>query len=266
MFTFNCPCLIDRHLCYVWSLEGEGGREEEVLVQSEPAATTNLNLDLSALDKSHEMTIERGTVSEVSPQLVIQLGPCGPLENQLIPTSLSLSQARFLSWAAIMHSKDSLKPNIVPFSGEIRDISEESPMVVNKGKGKRSSEEEVDTEGIKIKKMKLESVGKFKQVAKISPIKKIAESKRVRELKKIARDKEGRKKMVIFASGSISPISIPMDTEAEEAGLTMPPPPQESCYSLLGIVMGWRDLQQFRILKRWYVALILTVFFFMKLN
>uniref|UniRef100_A0A2N9FAQ7 Reverse transcriptase domain-containing protein n=1 Tax=Fagus sylvatica TaxID=28930 RepID=A0A2N9FAQ7_FAGSY len=75
--------------------------EDEVLVQSEPAATTNLNLDLLALDKSLEMTIERG-------------------------------KARFLSWAAIMHPKDSLKPNIVPFSGEIRDISEESPMVVDR--------------------------------------------------------------------------------------------------------------------------------------
>ncbi len=74
--------------------------------------------------------------------------------------------------------------------------------------------------------MKLESVRKFKQVAKISPIRKIAESKRVRELEKIARDKEGRKKMAMFASGSISLISIPTDTEPEGADLTMPPPPQ----------------------------------------
>ena len=74
-----------------------------------------------------------------------------------------------------MHSKDSLKPNIVPFSGEIRDISEESPMVIDKGKGKRSFEEEVETEGKLIKKMKLEPMGKFKQVSKTSPIRKIAE-------------------------------------------------------------------------------------------
>ena len=201
--------------------------EDEVLVQSEPAATTNLNLDLPALDKSLEMTIEKGKVSEASPQLVIQLGPCGPLENQIVPMSLSLSQARFLSWATIMHSKDSLKPNIVPFFGEIRDISEESPMVVDRGKGKRSFEEKVETEGKLNKKMKLEPVGKFKQVAKTSPIRKITESKRVRELKKIARDKEGRKKMAMFTNGSISPISTPTDNEAEEAGLTMPHP--ESC-------------------------------------
>jgi hypothetical protein len=208
--------------------------EDEVLVQSEPTATTNLNLDLLALDKSLEMTIARGKVSEASPQLVIQLGPCGPLENQLVPMGLSLSQARFLSWAAIMHPKDSLKPNIVPFSGEIRDISEESPMVVDRGKGKRSFEEKVETEGKLNKKMKLEPVGKFKQVAKTSPIRKIAESKRVRELKKIARDKEGRKKIAMFASGSISPISIPTDTEAEEAGLTMPPPPPR-----IMLVLAW---------------------------
>ena len=149
--------------------------EDEVLVQSELAAITNLNLDLSALDKSLKMTIEKGKVIEASPQLVIQLDPCGPLENQIVLMGFSLSQARFLSWAAIMHSKDSIKPNIVPFSGEIRDISEESPMVIDKGKGKRSFEEEVETEGKLIKKMKLEPMGKFKQVSKTSPIRKIAE-------------------------------------------------------------------------------------------
>uniref|UniRef100_A0A2N9G9R7 Reverse transcriptase domain-containing protein n=1 Tax=Fagus sylvatica TaxID=28930 RepID=A0A2N9G9R7_FAGSY len=63
---------------------------------------------------------------EVTPQLVVRLGPCGPVQNQLTPMGFSLTQARFLAWASVMHSKDMTKPNTKPHNVIVRDLEESS--------------------------------------------------------------------------------------------------------------------------------------------
>ena len=48
--------------------------------------------------------------SVISPQLVISFGPVGPIEKQIVPVGLSLTQAHFMAWPSVIHADDLLKP------------------------------------------------------------------------------------------------------------------------------------------------------------
>jgi hypothetical protein len=197
--------------------------EFEDLVPLEPNSPSDFhNSQLDTVESIPSIFVPE-TTTNITPHLIIQLGPCGPLEKQLVPVGFSLTQARFLSWAAIMHADEilELKPN--PFSGEIIEISEDSNMAVNKGKGKRSFEETEEATGQAMKKLKLEPIGNGKKglAAKSKGKGKIGETKRVRDLKKLARDKEGKKKLAKYA---IETTTLPqINEEAKEAGLILPP-------------------------------------------
>jgi hypothetical protein len=118
----------------------------EVGVQAEPIIPTDTIHVQSDLEDKISIMDEKEAVAEVTPQFIIQLGPCGPIENQPIPMGLSLTQARFLSWAAIMHSKDIDKPKSATLSRELIEIVEDCPMVMDKGKDKRSLVEAEESE------------------------------------------------------------------------------------------------------------------------
>jgi hypothetical protein len=125
-----------------------------------------------------------------------------------------------------MHSKDIDKPKPTTLSGELIEIVEDCPMVVDKRKGKRSLVEAEESEEQQSKKMKLVPMGKVVPATKPSYKDKGKMISRVREMKKLARDKEGKKNLAKLESEIFSTPSSPPLSEAEEAGHTMPPPNQ----------------------------------------
>lgn len=137
--------------------------EFEDLVPFEPNSPTDFHNSQSDTVESIPSMFVPETTTNIIPHLIIQLGHCGPLEKQLVPVGFSLTQARFLSWAAIMHADEILEPKPNPFSGEIIEISEDSNMAVDKGKGKRSFEETKEATGQVTKKLKLEPIGSGKK-------------------------------------------------------------------------------------------------------
>ncbi len=75
--------------------------------------------------------------------------------------------------------------------------------------------------------MKLVPVGKVVPAAKPSYKDKGKMISRVREMKKLARDKEGKKNLAKLESEIFSTPSSPPLSKAEEAGHTMPSPPNQ---------------------------------------
>ncbi|GMY08525.1 hypothetical protein FCV25MIE_03764 [Fagus crenata] len=162
---------------------------------------------------------------EITPQLVVRLGPCGPIQKQLIPMGFSFTQARFLAWASIMHSKDKAKPNTNPHNVIIRDL-EESPGEEKSRTPKRDREDAEEVEEMNSKKLKLEPVRKVNERQTRLAKGKAAEAKRFRELRKLARDKEGRKHIEELKEEERSSTMMMIDSKAEEAGHTQPPKSQ----------------------------------------
>uniref|UniRef100_A0A2N9IET1 CCHC-type domain-containing protein n=1 Tax=Fagus sylvatica TaxID=28930 RepID=A0A2N9IET1_FAGSY len=60
--------------------------------------------------------------SVISPQLVISFGPVGPIEKQIVPVGLSLTQAHFMAWPSVIHAEDLQKPKSL--SVTIKEIKE----------------------------------------------------------------------------------------------------------------------------------------------
>jgi hypothetical protein len=74
------------------------------------------------LVKTNPTQVDCGHDYTVSPQLVISLRPVGPLENQLIPEGLCLTQTRFLAWVAVIHAE--IHPKTTNSSIVIQDIED----------------------------------------------------------------------------------------------------------------------------------------------
>jgi hypothetical protein len=172
------------------------------------------------LVKTNPTQVDSGHDYTVSPQLVINLRLVGPLEKQLIPEGLCLTQARFLAWATVIHAED--HPKTTNSSVVIQDIEDSGikPMEATSSKsqtlGKRRILDGVHQEWSENKKIKLEPLKAIKSNNGSSSKGKILEVRRFRDLKKMTRDKGGRKKL----ENLINP--IPM---AEEASPNLPHPP-----------------------------------------
>ena len=149
--------------------------------------------DLLVGSKSNDnIDLELGRV--ITPQLVIRLGPCGPIEKQFILVGFSLTQASFLAWASVLHLEDKQIAGPSRSSVTILDFEDNTNDVVE-CKRKRAREEEVEVPEKETKKIKLDQIKIPKPVNKGSKKGKIVETRRIRELKKIASDKEGRKQL-----------------------------------------------------------------------
>ncbi len=162
---------------------------------------------------------------EVTPQLVVRLGPCGPVQNQLTHVGFSLTQARFLAWASVMHSKDMTKPNTKPHNVIVRDL-EESSCAEKSRTSKRDREDAEEVEEVNHKKLKLELVKKVNERKKRLAKGKVVEAKRFRELRKLARDKEGKKQLEELKKEERSSTMMMINSKAEEASHTQPPKSQ----------------------------------------
>jgi hypothetical protein len=132
----------------------------------------------------------------------------------------SLTQASFLAWASVLHLEDKQIAGTTRSSMTILDFEDNTNDVV-KWRGKRAREEEVEVPEKETKKIKLDQVKIPKPVNKGNKKGKIVETRRIRELKKIARDKEGRKQLEQL--GNQDDNLMLTDSEAEEAGLYLPP-------------------------------------------
>ena len=80
----------------------------------ESASNDLVKTNLTQVNSGHDYT--------VSPQLVINLRHVRPLEKQLIPEGLCLTQARFLAWAVVIHVED--HPKTTNSSVVIQDIED----------------------------------------------------------------------------------------------------------------------------------------------
>uniref|UniRef100_A0A2N9G6T6 CCHC-type domain-containing protein n=1 Tax=Fagus sylvatica TaxID=28930 RepID=A0A2N9G6T6_FAGSY len=160
--------------------------EFEDLVPFEPNSPTDFHNSQSDTVESIPSMFVPETTTNITPHLIIQLGPVWAIRKTI-------------------------------------EISEDSNMAVDKGKGKRSFEETEEATGQVTKKLKLEPIGSGKKglATKSKGKGKIGETKRVRDLKKLARDKEGKKKLAKYA---IETTTLPqINEEAKEAGLILPP-------------------------------------------
>ena len=183
-----------------------------------PIQATQVTDLLVGSESNDNIDLELGRA--ITPQLVIRLGPYRLIEKQLTPVGFSLTQASFLAWASVLHLEDKEIAGPTRSSVTILDFEDNTNDVV-KCRGKRVREEEVEVPEKETKKLKLDQIKIPKPVNKGNRKGKIVETRRISELKKIARDKEGRKQLEQL--GNQDDNLMLTDSEAEEAGLYLPP-------------------------------------------
>ena len=209
-----------------------GAEKDEEVSKDGTFTFVNSNLEGSRLAGTERKCVQgassSGTIKdlilsepnqEVTPQLVVRLDPCGPIVTQLTPVGFSLTQARLLAWASILHANDLEKPKQIQFSVIITDI-EDSP---GEEKNKRRRQDMDDTNDASCKKLKLEPVKRISEIVRRLAKGKNVVTRRIKEIKKIARDKEGRKKMARLKKEEDNSTMMIINAEAEEAGHTQPP-------------------------------------------
>ncbi|GMY38145.1 hypothetical protein FCV25MIE_33389 [Fagus crenata] len=172
------------------------------------------------LVKTNPTQVDSGQDHTVSPQLVISLGHVGPLEKQLIPEGLCLTQARFHAWAIVIHSKDHPKTtNSLVVIQDIEDFGIK-PMEATSSEsqtlGKKRILDGVHQEWSENQKIKLKPLKAIKSDNGANSNGKILKARRFKDLKKMTRDKRGRRKLENLIN------LIPM---AEEASPNLPHPP-----------------------------------------